>query len=936
MSGKNIITSVILIGLLLIGNPVVAQQPEGFSFAWHNAGPSGTSILTLMTVEADAALYAGTDGQGVYRSTNFGDDWLDVTFGTDDPTDDLPQVGIVALDRTRRSDGTSQLWAISWQKGVYYSDADALTAGWHVCPKQPGVTGELTGPLASLQRAQFILDFYVHNETIPIALVANKGAFIGTPDCQTDWERLPESSQDAEWQVVSGIPGTDILLAGQWDGDIVRSEDGGVTWQLSETKLDGSVRAFAVSDEDLIFASMENHLFTSTDQGQTWHEVPANPLTSEIISIYWDDLTQQVWIGTSNAAYSYQPQANRWQRELYLPDSNAEAVVRDFARLGDFLFVATAGAGIWRYDPDQSRWIGGLDDGKTFNRYLPTDNLVVKDVAITADGGRAFVAVWGMGVWAKDIGTADWSPLNEGLPAPFYVETLAVVGTKDDYTLYAGTWGNGLLRRQHDEVKWTSVTPGSNYMISDISVSSQENTTHIYAAAWNNVGVLFGEQGDETWETLNDGLPDYNLNVLSVLSLSPAGRTFLGMQAGEEVSGLYYRYPNGVWTTDSTFPDSLSVRAFYLDPTHGQRLYAATGNGLYSTDLSSSTGGWQAEMSGNICCMVWVDDTPIVFSGDGIVVTYTDEAERWETIGYVGSSINTVELVNGVDGENELWVATEGQGLQGSQVLLAAAGDESPPPQRLPSDSAAVRWELVIAALVAVVLALVVTRTIIKRWIQNAYPWIDPEAASTLEDTPLANLPKTHKHLIFISYRRQDSEETARHIHDRLVIEFAQMRFDAGVFLDDEQIEAGYDWFRVIFTRLIQADVLLAITGRKWPRIRFKARNRLHLLLSRALRIKSRLNQRRLDDPNDYVRYEIRTALEHNTWVIPVWVDIDNLDTTLLPEDIKQLAEKERFQITTGSKQALNDRIHFLAEKIAGTLQEKERLESTRGENDVS
>jgi TIR domain/Protein of unknown function (DUF1349) len=104
---------------------------------------------------------------------------------------------------------------------------------------------------------------------------------------------------------------------------------------------------------------------------------------------------------------------------------------------------------------------------------------------------------------------------------------------------------------------------------------------------------------------------------------------------------------------------------------------------------------------------------------------------------------------------------------------------------------------------------------------------------------------------IFISYRRQETAWPAGRLYDVLVEHFPAEQ----VFKDVDNIEPGDDFVDRITAAVASCDVLLALIGPHW------------------MTITNKKGQRRLDDPEDYVRIEIETALTRNIRVIPILVD---------------------------------------------------------------
>jgi hypothetical protein len=104
---------------------------------------------------------------------------------------------------------------------------------------------------------------------------------------------------------------------------------------------------------------------------------------------------------------------------------------------------------------------------------------------------------------------------------------------------------------------------------------------------------------------------------------------------------------------------------------------------------------------------------------------------------------------------------------------------------------------------------------------------------------------------IFLSYRRGDDPGFAGRLYDRLCASFKPDQ----IFMDIDNIPAGQDFARILQEQIDKCDVLLAVIGPNWLSTRYEN------------------GQRRLDDPNDFVRIEIESALRLNKRVVPVLVN---------------------------------------------------------------
>lgn len=104
---------------------------------------------------------------------------------------------------------------------------------------------------------------------------------------------------------------------------------------------------------------------------------------------------------------------------------------------------------------------------------------------------------------------------------------------------------------------------------------------------------------------------------------------------------------------------------------------------------------------------------------------------------------------------------------------------------------------------------------------------------------------------IFLSYRRADSQNMTDRIYDHLIREFGFKN----VFKDVDSIPLGADFRQVINEFVAITDVFLIVIGSKW------------------VNATDQTGKRRLDNPDDLVRFEIESALEKSTIIIPIIID---------------------------------------------------------------
>lgn len=130
---------------------------------------------------------------------------------------------------------------------------------------------------------------------------------------------------------------------------------------------------------------------------------------------------------------------------------------------------------------------------------------------------------------------------------------------------------------------------------------------------------------------------------------------------------------------------------------------------------------------------------------------------------------------------------------------------------------------------------------------------------------------------IFVNYRRNDSEGEAGRLFDELEKDFGEH----SVFMDVTAIEPGQDFRKAIDQSVAACSVLLAVIGPQWIDSRDAS------------------GVRRLDDPGDFVRSELASALRRNIPVLPVLVRGARMPRSEeLTDELKELAYRNAVELT--------------------------------------
>jgi hypothetical protein len=121
----------------------------------------------------------------------------------------------------------------------------------------------------------------------------------------------------------------------------------------------------------------------------------------------------------------------------------------------------------------------------------------------------------------------------------------------------------------------------------------------------------------------------------------------------------------------------------------------------------------------------------------------------------------------------------------------------------------------------------------------------------------------------FISYRRDDSAPWAGRIYDHL----AQYVPKENLFIDVDNVRGGDVIADRIQESIVRSRLVIIVIGPQW------------------LEAKSPDGKRRLDDPSDFVRLEIETAIRYNIKMIPLIIEGTKMPkASELPESLHKLA----------------------------------------------
>jgi hypothetical protein len=135
----------------------------------------------------------------------------------------------------------------------------------------------------------------------------------------------------------------------------------------------------------------------------------------------------------------------------------------------------------------------------------------------------------------------------------------------------------------------------------------------------------------------------------------------------------------------------------------------------------------------------------------------------------------------------------------------------------------------------------------------------------------------TPRYTVFINYRTEDTDLEAHLLYKRLAARFGESK----TFMAKESIEGGDDYRARIMDALRDSSVVVALIGDRWATCVNES------------------GTRRLDEPDDWVRVELETAMASEIPIVPTEVNGGTTPSVdVLPSSIGELAYRQAFPLS--------------------------------------
>ena len=525
-------------------------------------GPYGGEILTIYAAPK-GVLFVGTEGAGIFRSTDRGNSWTPLNTGLHyEPGEGFTgvtafaQKGDTFYAGTRNALHASTDGGNTWHHvpnfrnpesisgvviigdriyvgtlntGVWYSDDDGdswLQVNDGFGPMSirelsrigttlvAGAGDRVFRKTDNADELNAVYDDFVLEQIDAFAAmesllyvggsVRNGGGLFRSNDEGNSWTRIAVKEMRHTITALAAFGAT--LYAGTYGSGVFRSDDKGDSWTaVNEGLTDRTVSTLLVVNEDTVFAgTSEDGIFRTMDGGTSWVAANAGLTNTSVGELAV--IGKTIYAGMSERLVYSVNGGDSWQ-PVKFPSRPNEYLFSTLSVSEGELY-----AGAIRFAPlAEGGVVGGVFRLDTENNAL-VQVLVNRELTGTQCleivGPTFYLGTQRDGIfqWEKD--SDPWAT-SLGLEEHF-ITALSVNGE----SIYAGTDRGEIYRSERAGKPWKLVN-STDMAGSHISGLKWIGTT-LYASAWGD-GVIRSVNGGDSWTPINDGLGETAVTTMAVV-----------------------------------------------------------------------------------------------------------------------------------------------------------------------------------------------------------------------------------------------------------------------------------------------------------------------------------------------------------------------------------------------------------------------------------
>ncbi len=296
---------------LILTGIAFSQSP----FWVPTAGPLRISVSAIAT-NSEGHVFAGTYIPGMYRSTDYGNTWVQINNG-------LPLVRIYAITISRAQENFNYIFVATRATGVYRSSdngeswhraglADTNTYIESICADMNGdlyaSSHHTVNNVSSMYRSTnngatwhpAEVDNPLVHTNIPFILCPTMGKYAGQIFAGTNWGVYKSQDRGENWERVVPV-GANFqvnsfavnyrgdMYAAATDSAVYKSDDGGLHWTKVGVTID-KVLSLTIAPNGVLFAATYGSgMFRSLDDGVSWHSLDSGLDNELMLSVTYVD-----------------------------------------------------------------------------------------------------------------------------------------------------------------------------------------------------------------------------------------------------------------------------------------------------------------------------------------------------------------------------------------------------------------------------------------------------------------------------------------------------------------------------------------------------------------------------------------------------------------------------------------------------------------------
>lgn len=280
------------------------------------------------------------------------------------------------------------------------------------------------------------------------------------------------------------------------------------------------------------------------------------------------------------------------------------------------IVAGTAGKGLF--------YKGFSDQGWSRSATATFDGVTIHDIAVY--GETIFAATAGKGIWRSADGGAHWSGVNAGLGSPIVHALLVSANGK----LYAGA-SDGLYSLAQPDT-WAQITGGVEGH--DIRAIAENSTGTLFAGSYGR-GVLRSTEGGVAWELRQDGLIT---TIIRSLAVDNRDRVYVGTFGGSVVQRSD---DNGAtWVPSGDGMDAQGIWSIAVAP-NGMFYAGARSEGIFASDDGETWHHLPAPTTA-VSDFAFLGSRVLAATRVGLLLA-EDPEEEWRLVGIPFSRVNTLQ-----------------------------------------------------------------------------------------------------------------------------------------------------------------------------------------------------------------------------------------------------------------------------------------------------